>query len=160
MLALFRALVYASLFVGFFLVFVPERILAAGGIVRPENMGPLQVAGLIVLSLGGALALWCVVTLALVGKGTPAPFDPPRKLVVKGPYRWVRNPMYIGAGFVLVGTALYFRSLGLAAFAAAFWTVAHLFVVFYEEIKLERTFGALYADYRNAVGRWVPKWRS
>jgi len=160
MLALFRALVYATLFVGFFLVFLPERILAAAGIVRPEHIGPLQAVGLVVLSLGGALALSCILTFALVGNGTPAPFDPPRKLVVKGPYRWVRNPMYIGAGFVLLGTALYFHSLALAAFAAAFWTVAHLFVVFYEEIKLERTFGAFYADYRNSVGRWVPKWRS
>jgi protein-S-isoprenylcysteine O-methyltransferase Ste14 len=160
MLALVRALVYATLFVGLLLVILPQQILAVSGIVRPAETGPLQVAGLAVLALGGVVALWCILTFALVGKGTPAPFDPPRKLVVAGPYRWVRNPMYIGAGGVLVGTALFYESAALVAFAAGFWLAAHLFVVFYEEPTLERTFGAQYADYRNAVPRWVPAWRS
>jgi len=160
MLALVRALTYAALFIGFFLVFVPQRILHATGIVRPPWIGPAQMAGLELVALGGGLAVWCVVTFALVGKGTPAPFDPPRKLVIAGPYRWVRNPMYIGAGLVLVGTALFYRSEALAAFAAAFWVVVHAFVVLYEEPTLERTFGAQYSDYRNAVHRWLPKWHS
>ncbi len=160
MLALVRALTYAALFIGFFLVFVPQRILHATGIVRPPWIGPAQMAGLELVALGGGLAVWCVMTFALVGKGTPAPFDPPRKLVIAGPYRWVRNPMYIGAGLVLVGTALFYRSEALAAFAAAFWVVVHAFVVLYEEPTLERTFGAQYSDYRNAVHRWLPKWHS
>lgn len=160
MLALVRALTYAALFVGLLLVLVPQQILTAGGITRPERIGPPQAAGLAVLALGAALAGWCVGTFALVGKGTPAPFDPPRKLVVAGPYRWVRNPMYIGAGLVLVGTALFYESLAVALFAAAFWTAAHLFVVFYEEPTLTRAFGAQYSDYYHAVHRWVPKWPS
>jgi protein-S-isoprenylcysteine O-methyltransferase Ste14 len=160
MLALFRALTYAALFIGFFLVFVPQRILHATGIVRPQWIGPAQIVGLELVALGGALALWCVMTFALVGKGTPAPFDPPRKLVIAGPYRRVRNPMYIGAGLVLAGTALFYQSEALAAFAAGFCVVAHAFVVLYEEPTLERTFGAPYADYRNAVHRWMPRWRS
>lgn len=160
MLALVRSLVYATLFIGLLLVLLPQQILAVSGIVRPAGIGPLQVAGLTILALGGAIALWCILTFALIGKGTPAPFDPPRKLVVAGPYRWVRNPMYIGAGGVLVGTALFYESAALVAFAAGFCLAAHLFVVFYEEPTLERTFGAQYADYRNAVQRWVPTWRS
>ena len=160
MLALFRALTYAALFIGFFLVFLPRRILDVTGIVRPAELGTAQLAGLAVLALGGALAVWCVVTFALVGKGTPAPFDPPRRLVVAGPYRWVRNPMYIGASLVLIGTALYYGSIALLGFAAGFLLVVHAFVVFYEEPTLERTFGAPYADYRNAVHRWRPTWRS
>ena len=160
MLALVRALVYATVFVGLLLVILPQQILAVSGIVRPAGIGPWQVAGLAILVLGGGAALWCILTFALVGKGTPAPFDPPRKLVVAGPYRWVRNPMYVGAGGVLVGTALYYESAALVAFAAGFLLAAHLFVVFYEEPTLERTFGAQYADYRNAVQRWVPTWRS
>jgi protein-S-isoprenylcysteine O-methyltransferase Ste14 len=123
-------------------------------------MGPLEIAAIYLVVMGAALAVWCILTFALVGKGTPAPFDPPRKLVRTGPYRWVRNPMYIGASLVLLGTALYFRSPALTAFAAGFLMVAHVFVVLYEEPTLERTFGALYADYRNAVPRWVPQWRS
>jgi protein-S-isoprenylcysteine O-methyltransferase Ste14 len=158
MLALVRALVYATVFVGLLLVILPQQILTVSGIVRPAVVGPWQVAGLAILVLGGAVALWCILTFALVGQGTPAPFDPPRKLVVAGPYRWVRNPMYVGAGGVLVGTALYYESAALVAFAAGFLLAAHLFVVFYEEPTLERTFGAQYADYRNAVQRWLPKW--
>ncbi|SRR6266508_4673021 len=160
MFALIRALTYAALFIGFFLVFVPQRILHATGIVRPQWMGPAQILGLELVVLGGALALWCVLTFALVGKGTPAPFDPPRKLVIAGPYRWVRNPMYIGACLVLVGSALFYQSEALAAFAAGFCVVVHAFVVLYEEPTLERTFGAQYTDYRNAVHRWFPRWRS
>jgi protein-S-isoprenylcysteine O-methyltransferase Ste14 len=160
MLALFRALTYATLFIGFFLVAVPQRILRAVGIVRPAEVGVQQQIGLVLLALGGALAVWCILTFALIGKGTPAPFDPPRKLVRGGPYRWVRNPMYIGAGAVLVGTALFYHSAALMAFAAGFLMVAHIFVVLYEEPTLERTFGAPYADYRNAVRRWAPKWPS
>jgi protein-S-isoprenylcysteine O-methyltransferase Ste14 len=160
MLALFRSIVYAALFVSVVLVFIPDQILIATGIARPEQIGPAQAGGLVLLTLGAALAIWCILTFALVGKGTPAPFDPPRKLVVAGPYRWVRNPMYIGAGAALSGAALYYQSAALMAFAAGFLVVAHLFVVFYEEPTLERTFGARYADYRNAVPRWGPTWRS
>ena len=160
MLAFFRSLVYAALFVSVVLVFIPGQILTATGITRPEGIGPAQVGGLVLVIVGGALAVWCILTFALVGQGTPAPFDPPRKLVAAGPYRWVRNPMYIGAGAALSGAALYYQSAALMAFAAGFLVVAHLFVVFYEEPTLERSFGARYADYRNAVPRWVPTWRS
>lgn len=160
MLALFRSIVYAAVFISVVLVFIPEQILAAGGITRPAVIGPLHGVGLALVVLGGALAIWCILTFALVGKGTPAPFDPPRKLVATGPYGWVRNPMYVGAGTALTGAALFYQSAALVAFAAGFLVVTHIFVVFYEEPTLERTFGARYADYRNAVPRWLPKWRS
>ena len=160
MLALFRSIVYAALFISVVLVFIPEQILIATGIRRPAEIGSVQAVGLVLVVLGGALALWCVLTFALVGKGTPTPFDPPRKLVAAGPYGRVRNPMYVGAGIALSGAALFYQSAALVAFAAGFFLAAHLFVVFYEEPTLERAFGAQYADYRNAVPRWVPTWRS
>ena len=160
MLALFRTIVYSALFISVVLVFIPQQILTATGITRPEQIGPIEIAGLVLVVLGGALAVWCIVTFALVGKGTPAPFDPPRKLVAAGPYRWVRNPMYVGAGAALAGAALFYQSAALVAFAAGFLLITHVFVVFYEEPTLERTFGAQYADYRNAVPRWMPTWRS
>jgi protein-S-isoprenylcysteine O-methyltransferase Ste14 len=160
MLVLFRSIVYAALFISVVLVFIPEQILTAAGITRPPEIGLLHWVGLVLVALGGGLAIWCILTFALVGKGTPAPFDPPRKLVAAGPYRWVRNPMYIGAGAALAGAALFYQSAALVAFAAGFLLVTHLFVVFYEEPTLERTFGAQYADYRNAVPRWIPTWRS
>ena len=160
MLAFVRAVVYGTLFVGLLLVFIPREILELTGVRRPLYLGELQVFGIVLVAAGAALALWCIVTFAVVGRGTPAPFDPPRKLVVAGPYRWVRNPMYLGAVGVVLGTASYYQSLALLAFAAAFFGASYLFVVFYEEPTLMRVFGAQYADYYHAVPRWVPRWRS
>jgi protein-S-isoprenylcysteine O-methyltransferase Ste14 len=147
---------YASLFIGLVLVFLPRQILVSSGITRPPTFGPIELAGLAVGAVGAALALWCILTFALVGKGTPAPFDPPRHLVVAGPYRFVRNPMYIGAGLALVGAAILYRSPPLLAYAALFFLVAHLFVVGYEEPSLARLFGSSYQAYRASVGRWLP----
>src|SRR2546430_12223747 len=116
MIVLFRALTYGTLFVGLLLVFVPDRILIQAGIVRPAVIGPIQIAGMLVVVAGAALALASILTFAFVGKGTPAPFDPPRKLVIAGPHRWVRNPMYSGAGLALFSAAMFYGSLGLAPF--------------------------------------------
>ena len=102
------------------------------------------------------LALWCVFAFVRIGKGTPAPFDPPRRLVVRGPYRFVRNPMYIGGGLALGGAALFYESASLLAYAAAFLLAAHFFVVVYEEPTLRRGFGAEYEAYCQRVRRWRP----
>ena len=141
---------------GFVLVFVPARLLSWSGMSRPVTMGLAQVVAMILGAAGAALALWCIGTFALVGKGTPAPFDPPRRLVVRGPYRMVRNPMYLGAGLALASAALFYQSAPIAAYAALFWLATHLFVVAYEEPTLRRTFGAEYEEYCRRVRRWWP----
>ena len=115
---------------------------------------------MLVVVAGAALALASILTFAFVGKGTPAPFDPPRKLVIAGPYRWVRNPMYIGAGLVLLGAAMFYGSIGLVLYTIIFWSMAHLFVLFYEEPVLRRKFGADYHAYAATRRRWMPRWRS
>ena len=107
-------------------------------------------------ALGAALALWCIFTFASLGRGTPAPFDPPRRLVIRGPYRFVRNPMYIGAGLALAGAALFCQSLPLLSYTVVFFLVAHLFVLWYEEPTLRRTFGQEYDAYTERVRRWWP----
>ena len=117
--------------------------------------GP-QIAGAIAAGAGALLALWCVFAFVRIGKGTPAPFDPPRRLVVRGPYRFVRNPMYIGGGLALGGAALFYESASLLAYAAAFLLAAHFFVVVYEEPTLRRGFGAEYEAYCQRVRRWRP----
>jgi protein-S-isoprenylcysteine O-methyltransferase Ste14 len=122
---------------------VPARILAAAGVFAPRKIGLPQVLGLGLTLAGASLALWCIFTFVFAGKGTPAPFDPPRRLVVRGPYRLVRNPMYAGAVLAIGGASLYFRSAALAAYAAAFLGFAAIFVRLYEEPALERTFGAI-----------------
>ena len=152
-----RAITWATLFVGFLLVFLPARILSWSGIVAPVSIGAAQVAGVIVAASGAALALWCIVTFIVIGRGTPAPFDPPRDLVVAGPYRMVRNPMYIGAGLALAGAALFYESIALLAYAVAFTFITHLFVTMYEEPTLRATFGAPYERYCQQVRRWWPR---
>jgi protein-S-isoprenylcysteine O-methyltransferase Ste14 len=152
-----RALTYATVFVGLVLVFLPARVLTASGIAAPGAFGVAQGLGVAFAALGGALALWCVLTFALIGRGTPAPFDPPRRLVIRGPYRHVRNPMYLGATVALAGAALYYGSAWLAAYAAAFWLLMHAFVVGYEEPTLRTTFGDDYERYCSEVRRWRPR---
>jgi protein-S-isoprenylcysteine O-methyltransferase Ste14 len=151
-----RTIVYATLFVGLVLVYLPAQVLSWSGIVNPQVIGVPQIGGMVIATAGGAVALWCVATFVWVGKGTPAPFDPPRRLVVTGPYRFVRNPMYIGAALALGGAALYYQSPPLLGYAALFLLVAHVFVAAYEERVLRETFGGAYEAYCARVHRWWP----
>lgn len=156
MFVTFRAITYATLFVGFVLIYLPARVLSWTGIVRPAATEWPQIAGMIVGTFGAAAAFWCVFTFVWIGKGTPAPFDPPRRLVIRGPYRFVRNPMYIGAGLALAGAALFYESVPLLAYVGIFLFVAHLLVMLYEEPTLRRTFGPDYEAYCHHVRRWLP----
>ncbi|HMD77833.1 MAG: isoprenylcysteine carboxylmethyltransferase family protein [Terracidiphilus sp.] len=156
MFVAFRTITYATLFIGFVLIYLPSRFLSWSGIVRPTAFEWPQIAGIIIGSAGAVVALWCVGAFAWIGKGTPAPFDPPRRLVIRGPYRFVRNPMYIGAGLALAGAALFYESATLLGYVALFLLITHLFVVLYEEPTLRRTFGPEYEAYRHRVRRWRP----
>lgn len=156
MFVLIRTLTYATLFVSFILIYLPARVLAWAGVARPAMMGWPQISGWIVGSVGAVIALCCVFAFAFLGQGTPAPFDPPRRLVVRGPYRFVRNPMYLGAALALAGAALFYVSAALLAFVAIFLLATHLLVVLYEEPTLRRSFGADYAAYCHHVRRWLP----
>jgi len=104
---------------------------------------------------GSLLALLCVVVFLTSGRGTPAPFDPPRELVAAGPYRYVRNPMYVGGIATLLGADLALSSPAILVLAFAAFAIVHLFVVFYEEPALARMFGDDYARYRASVSRWL-----
>jgi protein-S-isoprenylcysteine O-methyltransferase Ste14 len=157
MFVLVRAITYATLFGGLVLVFLPAQLLSPAGIRPPEAFGAPQLTGSVIAFGGGALALWCILTFVVVGKGTPAPFDPPRRLVVRGPYALVRNPMYIGAGLALAGASLFYQSLALLLYAVGFFLATHLFVVVYEEPTLRRIFGTDYDSYCRQVSRWRPR---
>ena len=157
---LVRTITYATLFIGLLLVFLPARLLTWSGVKDPTAIGVAQATGMLAAALGGALALWCIFTLALLGKGTPAPFDPPRRLVIRGPYRFVRNPMYLGAATALAGAALFYQSVALAGYVAAFLLTMHAFVMLHEEPALRTTFGADYARYCGQVRRWWPRLES
>lgn len=137
-------------------VLVPYWILERRATPPPAAWGPAQLAAVPLGLVGLALYLACLWQFAHRGRATPAPIDAPRILVVEGPYRYVRNPMYLGVVGVILAWALGFESGELAIYAAAFFLVVHLFVVTYEEPTLRRTFGSSYDAYRDAVRRWVP----
>jgi protein-S-isoprenylcysteine O-methyltransferase Ste14 len=151
-----RAITYAVLFIGLLIIYVPARLLSWSGIVRPAVIEVPQVAGMVIGAAGAVVALWCIFTFASIGRGTPAPFDPPRRLVIQGPYRFVRNPMYIGVGLALAGAALFYKSWPLLGYTGLFLLATHLFVVCYEEPTLRQTFGQEYEAYCSRVRRWWP----
>jgi protein-S-isoprenylcysteine O-methyltransferase Ste14 len=155
--AVLGTLAAAPLFVGTVLGLVPWWI--AGPVPRVSGARPLAWAG-------AALVLLCVPVLvdfcarfAREGHGTPAPFAPPRRLVVSGPFRAVRNPAYLAALGVLLGEALLLGSRAVLVYAGAMAVVFHLFVVLYEEPALRRKFGAEYDAFCREVPRWIPRLR-
>ena len=107
--------------------------------------------------IGGIIYLWCIWDFATFGRGTPAPIHAPKKLVVRGLYRYTRNPMYVGVLTVILGWVVLFQAFNLLIYALCVGIVIHLFIVFYEEPHLKKTFGATYEQYRSRVGRWLPR---
>lgn len=149
--------IFTVLVPGTFAVCVPYLIVTSRG--QAPDPGPwayLAAAGIVA---GAAVYLRCAWDFAVGGQGTPAPIDAPRRLVVRGLYRFVRNPMYVGVVTLLVCEAALFRSLFLLAYAACLAAGFHLFVLLYEEPVLRKKFGEEYAAYCRAVPRWLPRLR-
>lgn len=151
--AVIRTLIIAPLFVALWTFLVPRWI--AG----PHAFADARPIGWIVVAIGGIIGLPCVWEFAWRGLGTPAPFDPPKKLVISGPYRFVRNPMYVGMGFVFIGEAIVFPHITtlMLAMTAILLVVITVFVMRVEEPTLRRMFGADYEDYCRHVRRWIPR---
>ena len=110
-----------------------------------------------VLFCSACVLLWCVRDFYRTGKGTLAPWDPPKKLVIVGLYRFVRNPMYIGVLGCVAGWSLIAGSPVLAVYTMVLAVAFHLRVIIYEEPTLARLFGDDWAHYRATVHRWLPK---
>ena len=146
-----RSLISMAVLPGTALVLVPWLI------VRGTPLSTLAWIGALPLAFGVVLSAWCVIEFARRGRGTPAPWDAPRRCVTSGPYRFVRNPMYLAGASVVLGEAIAFGSLPLFIYLVVLIAVWHSFVVLYEEPTLSRQFGADYAGYRARVGRWVPR---
>jgi protein-S-isoprenylcysteine O-methyltransferase Ste14 len=118
---------------------------------------PIDVAGRLIVLLGVVLLLECFAQFALQGLGTPSPVAPTRTLVIRGAYRFVRNPMYVAVITIILGQAILFSSWTLVAYALAVWGTTHAFVVLYEEPTLRETYGEQYLEYYRRVPRWLPR---
>lgn len=125
-------------------------------IAPAASRAPFSLLGLIALVPGIALLFGCVREFYVAGRGTLAPWSPPTELVITGPYRFSRNPMYIAVFLMLLGWALGFRSRPLAIYAAGVMLAFHLRVLFGEEPFLARTHGQQWLEYKSRVPRW---WR-
>jgi protein-S-isoprenylcysteine O-methyltransferase Ste14 len=121
------------------------------------NFGILRWLALLFWTVGFATMLWCFYNFTFKGRGTPAPIDPPKERVASGPYRYVRNPMYVAGIVTLLGHIIWWPSLSLLITPPIFFLTAHTFVVLYEEPTLRRKFGASYEQYCREVPRWIPR---
>jgi protein-S-isoprenylcysteine O-methyltransferase Ste14 len=136
---------------------VPCGILSAGYIPLNPQLGILQIAAIFIAILGGFMVIWVSIACVRQGMGTPIPIDPPIRLVFTGLYRYVRNPMYVGALLIVVAEAVYFGSPWLILYAVGLWAVLHTALIIFEEPQLKRCFGADYEQYLKEVPRWIPK---
>jgi protein-S-isoprenylcysteine O-methyltransferase Ste14 len=148
-----RALLFALLAPGTVAGLVPYLLGRLGG-PRLE-VAAMPVVGAALVAAGAAGLAWCFALFVRVGRGTPAPYDPPVHLVTAGPYRWSRNPMYVAVLLVTVGIAGLTGSVLVAGYAVLLTAIFHLRVRLYEEPRLRHQFGRDYDDYQAAVPRWL-----
>jgi len=144
------------------LVYIPAAILIAsrGTPFSPDFQYPMEITFLPAIALiaaGGYLAIRTARLLIRSGEGTPAPWTPPKKLVIMGPYRYVRNPMITGAIFILLGVAVLFNSWPLFLWTTLFLAGNMAYLPRIEEKDLIRRFGEPYTTYTNNVPRWIPR---
>jgi len=151
-----KNLVFTVIVPGTVAVYIPIRMAVGRSALLTGSWRWNQFLAVVPLLLGAAIYLRCVWDFGTTGRGTPAPIDAPRQLVVVGLYRYVRNPMYLGVLCVITGWAIFFRSWGILLYGSGLALAVHLFVVFVEEPHLRRRFGESYERYCRAVPRWTP----
>ena len=154
-----RSLAWAVLLPGFFAGYLPWRYF---GLAQLDFRfgSPLHLLGLLCIGLGTVLLTACIWEFARSGRGTLAPVDPPRELVVRGLYRYVRNPMYLSVTTIVLGELLLTQSRDLLMYWVTWFAAVNLFVIGYEEPHLRRRFGAQYERYTGTVRRWIPRFGS
>ena len=154
--AIVRALAVATVFVSMWTWLMPRWFASSKGVSLAPHWNTANIA---LFVLGFTIMAKCVWDFAWTGRGTPAPFDPPRRLVVSGLYLFVRNPMYIGMGLVLLGEILLWPQIAreLIILMVVLWALVNGFVMLYEEPHLRDKFGDDYIHYCQHVRRWLPR---
>ena len=123
------------------------------------HYGLSLICGLLLIVVGLVVMVLTISSFIRIGKGTLAPWSPTKKLVIRGLYRYVRNPMISGVLAVLLGEAVVVRSQNILIWAGAFFVINTIYFIIYEEPNLEQRFGDEYREYKKHVGRWVPRSR-
>jgi protein-S-isoprenylcysteine O-methyltransferase Ste14 len=151
-----RSILFFILAPGMVAGYIPLALLRTGSRIQTGFFSYLAIP---LWVIGTAMLVWCFWDFLVKGKGTPAPIDPPKELVVSGLYKYVRNPMYVGVLLVIIGHFLWFGYWNLLIYAIIVFLGFSAFVIFYEEPTLKRNFGAAYEEYLKRVPRWIPKFR-
>src|SRR6059036_2873229 len=154
---LLKTLIFTFVVPGTVTILIPYWLLSSRAWPTLAHFGIFRYFGVIPILVGVLIYLWCAWDFTFAGRGTPAPIDPPKELVVRGLYRYVRNPMYVGITLILFGEGLLFEAAVLFLYAGLLLVCAHLFIVYYEEPTLRRLFGASYESYCKSVSRWIPR---
>jgi protein-S-isoprenylcysteine O-methyltransferase Ste14 len=153
-MVLLKTIVFTFLVPGTVTILVPYWLLSSRSV--PPEPSPVRYLGALPILIGAAIYIWCAWDFTFAGRGTPAPIDPPKELVVRGLYRYVRNPIYIGILLILLGEAFLFASQRLFAYVAVMFMLYFLVVILYEEPTLKHKFGESYRRYCKDVPRWIP----
>lgn len=151
-----RSLLFLILAPGVVAGYIPLALLRRGQQIETGVFAYLAVP---LWSIGGIILLWSFWNFLKEGRGTPAPIDPPKKLVVTGFYRYVRNPMYVAVLAIIIGHFLWFGYWNLLIYVIVIFVAFNTFVTYYEEPTLKRKFGAAYEKYLEKVPRWIPRFR-
>ena len=157
---LLRSIFFTFLLPGTVTILIPYWIISSRDAGVLSSHQPFRYLGIPLIVIGAVGLLWCIWEFFSEGRGTLAPIDPPKHLVVQGLYRYVRNPMYVAVVATLIGEAIFFMSAPVLIEAGVFIILAHLFVAGYEEPALRKQFGESYEKYSQTVGRWIPRYRS
>lgn len=153
---LLRNLLFTILQPGVVGVLVPYLLLRnSGETFFPAEWTVLHFTGAVLMIVGASVLLRCILRFVTEGKGTISPIDPTKKLIIKGLYKYSRNPMYVGMMILLAGEAIFWRSLHLAIYAVVIFVAFNLFVILHEEPRLRRVFGEEYEEYFQNVRRWL-----
>ena len=157
---LLRSIFFTFLQPGTVTVLIPYWLISSQSAGAFSNHQALRYLGLPLILIGSAGLLWCIWDFFSAGRGTISPIDPPKHLVIRGLYRYVRNPMYVSVVTILLGEAMFFMSRPVLIEAGVFIVLANLFVAYYEEPALRRRFGESYESYSQTVRRWIPRYQS
>src|SRR5688500_4616230 len=153
---LFRNLLFTILQPGVVVVLLPYLLLTWRGYeFVPRTFSTTHLAGAALIVAGVLIMATCILRFVTEGKGTISPIDPTKKLIVRGLYRYSRNPMYVGAMLILIGETIFWWSAALALYAAVVFIAFNVFIILHEEPRLRREFGPEYESYLHEVGRWV-----
>jgi len=154
-----RNVLINGIYYGLTVVALPAACLTIESMLGLERQPTtwLRIIGAVLIALGAALQVWCIILLQRIGLGTPSPAVPTRRLVTAGPYAQVRNPLNIAEVLVFIGLATWFASILLLAYAIAAWAAFHVFIVVVEEPRHRKEFANEFTRYSLDTGRWIPK---